>query len=133
LFTKHPITSRGIDMNKVYVIRDRREQFIKTNEDAMLAVFLEKADAIALMYVLPHKQSDCCEIVEGVLSNPVDSVVLPREPTERYIKTMEWLRDPLSDGGITTCSEHKGYGLVSDCGVCKNIKEFLEAYKEKKL
>jgi hypothetical protein len=46
-----------------------------------------------------------------------------KNDTEWLIKTIEWLSSNESDGGITTCAKHKGYGFSSDCAICKRIAE----------
>lgn len=39
------------------------------------------------------------------------------------VATIEWLSAPESNGGITTCSRHRGIGFTSDCAVCSRLGE----------
>ena len=39
-----------------------------------------------------------------------------------FVKTMEWLADKDSHGGITTCTNHKGHGFQSDCAICSKMR-----------
>ena len=54
----------------------------------------------------------------------------PSEETIQYMNrhldhldapTVAWLQHPDSDGGITTCTKHRGHGFTSDCAVCRKL------------
>lgn len=38
------------------------------------------------------------------------------------IKTLEWIADKNTNGGITTCTKHNGNGFISDCAICSHVK-----------
>lgn len=60
-------------------------------------------------------------ISKPLLSHPDLSGSL-KEDLKWALLTIDWLSNPESSGGITTCSVHKGYGFASDCAICKRIQ-----------
>lgn len=59
-----------------------------------------------------------CSVVEEHLY--VDS--FKQESDNWLFKTLEWLSDPKSAGGITTCQNHRGIGFSSDCAICTRLR-----------
>jgi len=48
------------------------------------------------------------------------------EKARWMLNTLNWMSEPESSGGITTCSKHGGYGFQSDCAICQKLKEINE-------
>lgn len=75
-----------------------------------------------------NRRSSWIDGINGrFLSEKVDELeqaLSEQQPDIQWlIKTMEWLSAESSNGGMTTCSDHRGYGFKTDCTVCSQFEK----------
>ncbi len=46
-----------------------------------------------------------------------------QEERNWLLVTLQWMSDPESNGGISTCEKHNGHGFKSDCAICNYMEE----------
>lgn len=49
---------------------------------------------------------------------------------EWLINTINWLGNPESKGGMTTCGKHRGYGFYLDCAICNRLDKIANNGKQ---